>query len=99
MTASEDVQLYLSAKSEYDDACARVAEIGQYLFRLGNALMRKPSSPIGTPAFRSGEWPTADQMIQMLQRVDKAAVAALEKFDALSRELQETVNPPGIPRR
>jgi len=110
MTVDDPLQQYLGAKAAYDDALAAVVATGQRFFRLGDALMTNPlrvviaddrsAGATGPPAsastFSAHSWPTADQIVEALTELERAAKTVRQRFDSLSPDLKATVPPPGI---
>jgi hypothetical protein len=106
--AKDNLQTYLAAKADFDDAAHRIVELGQLLFRVGQAMMASPPKLIvkddsvealtfgGVTVVDPAAWPAPEELGGVLSRYHVTRVRADELFRALPSEVQEIAPPPGV---
>ena len=107
--ADDPLEAYLAAKAQLDDTAHRLAEIGQLIHAVGQALMRSPPNLVVNDANFPAElllagrvvtlsperWPTIESLRSALCGYRDAEANAHELYQRLSPEARSIVNEPG----
>jgi hypothetical protein len=107
--ADDPLEAYLAAKAQLDDTAHRLAEIGQLIHAVGQALMRSPPNLVVNDANFPAElllagrvvtlsperWPTIESLRSALCGYRDAEANAHELYQRLSPEACSIVNEPG----
>ncbi len=108
--ADDPLRDYLAAKADYDEVAHQLVQLGQIIYRVGQALMSNPPNLVisqtsmgaseallhgRTLMINSDEWPPVEHLISALRDYHRANQRAHELYHALPAEVREQVHAPG----